>query len=141
MQVLLIQTYGLVSGHDWYHSQSLKASGLGAITTESGTEAIRILMGHLKSGSPFTTLLLLSRLDYSSIKEQDIEEEGDEFVGVPKNMKKIVTGRRRQVLEQIEQKSAANINSMRRDDEGYIIVGYERQRARARRLIKEKVVR
>jgi len=79
------------------------------------------------------------RLDYSSIKEQDIEEEGDEFVGVPKNMKKIVTGRRRQVLEQIEQKSGANINSMRRDEEGYIMAGYERQRARARRLIKEKV--
>ena len=84
---------------------------------------------------------MLSRLDYSSIKEQDIEEEGDEFVGVPKNMKKIVTGRRRQVLEQIEQKSGANINSMRRDEEGYIMAGYERQRARARRLIKEKVVR
>jgi len=84
---------------------------------------------------------LLSSLEYNSIKEQDTEEVGSEFVGVPKNMKGLVIGRGRHMLDEIMQKSGANVFTTSRDEEGFTIVGYERQRACARRLIMEIVVR
>ena len=70
-----------------------------------------------------------------------MEEVGNEFVGVPKNMKGLVIGRGRLMLNEIMQKSGASVFTSSRDEEGFTIVGYERQRACARRLIMEIVVR
>ena len=86
-------------------------------------------------------LLLLFRLTYDSIKEQSIEEFESEFVEVPKDMKGHVIGRDGCMLQKIREESGARVYSRSMDENGFTVTGNEEQRACARRLILEKVVR
>lgn len=75
----------------------------------------------------------------SDIGSQEPEKE-EEFVHVPKNLKRFVIGMGGIVVKAIEMTSGAAVVTMPGDDEGFTVIGNEEQRACAKKLISEKVV-
>ena len=76
----------------------------------------------------------------TSIKDQSTEEIESEFVQVAIDMKGHVIGRRRCMLNEIMQKSGANVFSESKEEEGFTVCGNEEQRTIAKNLILQKVV-
>lgn len=64
----------------------------------------------------------------------------NEFVPVPKNFKAAVIGTHGSVIQDMRQRSGAQIWSADREEEGFRVSGYAEQIASAKRLILEKVV-
>ena len=72
---------------------------------------------------------------------KDSEEEiKNDFVEVPRDIKKYVLGRSRCGIDEIEKKSRASIRSQSIKEEGFWISGNKIQRECAKKLITEKVV-
>ena len=72
---------------------------------------------------------------------KDSEEEiKNDFVEVPRDIKKYVLGRSRCGIDEIEEKSRASIRSQSIKEEGFWISGNKIQRECAKKLITEKVV-
>ena len=72
---------------------------------------------------------------------KDSEEEiKNDFVEVPRDIKKYVLGRSRCEIDEIEKKSRASIRSQSIKEEGFWISGNKIQRECAKKLITEKVV-
>ena len=72
---------------------------------------------------------------------KDSEEEiKNDFVEVPRDIKKYVLGRSRCGIDEIEKKSRASIRSQSTKEEGFWIRGNKIQRECAKKLITEKVV-
>ena len=63
-----------------------------------------------------------------------------EFVPVSKNFKAAVIGTHGSVIQDMRQRSGAQIWSAHREEEGFTVSGYAEQIASAKRLILEKLV-
>ena len=72
--------------------------------------------------------------------EQSREEIESEFVEVSRDLKKYVLGRDGCVIEKIKRISRARVTTRSREEEGFTVIGNERQRTCAKRLILETVV-
>jgi len=73
-------------------------------------------------------------------KDSEEEEIKNDFVEVPRDIKKYVLGRSRCGIDEIEKKSRASIRSQSIKEEGFWISGNKIQRECAKKLITEKVV-
>lgn len=77
---------------------------------------------------------------YCRIKMTTTETMQSEFVPVPMDFKAAVIGTRGSVIEDIRQRSGAQVWSANREDEGFTVSGNAEQIAYAKKLILEKVV-
>ena len=64
----------------------------------------------------------------------------EDFVHVPKDLKRFVIGAKGSIIKSIEERSEARVSSLSRDEEGFRVSGTREERDLAKKLILEKVV-
>ena len=85
-------------------------------------------------------MALLNRNTNNDLK-RSTQEEGYEFLPVAENRIGFIIGKKGSTIKQIQEISEAKISAQsQRGSKGFAIRGNERQRARAKELINEKLV-
>ena len=76
----------------------------------------------------------------SRLSLEKLEEEMEELVRVPKDLKGFVIGAKGSIIKSIQERSGARVYSLSRDEEGFRVSGTREERDLAKKLILEKVV-